>query len=63
MINPQTGRTFWTDACLDPLAAINFMLDVIDDDWDRYLFLKDWREGTVEDWPEFLTYVDVKVAA
>lgn len=51
------GEVFWNVHCENPVAAINFALDAIDDHWERLEFLKSWREGDIAPWPEFLDFV------
>lgn len=50
------GVPFWSPKCEDPIKAINFALDFLDDHWDRLEFLKSWREGDVSEWPEFFDF-------
>jgi len=45
-----------TEAEADPIAAINFALDKIDDPWERIDFLRSWREGDVSEWPEYSAF-------
>lgn len=44
----------------DPIRAINFALDALDDHYDRLDFLKTWREGNwrgLDEWfPEYLEF-------
>lgn len=45
-----------TPAELEPLAAINFALDHVHGVTECYMFLDDWREGDLSEWPEYRTY-------
>lgn len=57
MIDPKTGRVFWTKECEDPIKAIDFALDDIIGDHDAMDFLAGWREGDVSEYPEFIKFV------
>lgn len=39
--------------CGTALEAINFALDSVDGPWEKMEFLRAWREGDLEEWPEF----------
>lgn len=44
--------------------AITFALDELDDTWDRLEFLRHWRDGVLDEWPEFYPWLDErKIAA
>lgn len=51
------GAIFWSDECQNPVAAIEFALDHIEDHYDRLEFLKSWRESDVVEWPDFIDFV------
>lgn len=55
------GVPFWSKECEDPLKAIQFALEELDDQNDAYIFLEDWFHGSVEEFTEFFTYVGVTV--
>lgn len=43
--------------CLDPIKAINFACDKLEDDvYAVWEFLKDWRKGDLREWPDFEDY-------
>lgn len=52
----SSGAIFWSDECQNPVAAIEFALDHIEDHYDRLEFLKSWREDDVVEWPDFIDY-------
>ena len=41
--------------------AITFALDELDDTWDRLEFLRHWREGALDEWPEFYPWLDGRI--
>ena len=55
----SSGAIFWSDECQNPVAAIEFALDHIEDHYDRLEFLKSWREGDVVEWPDFIDFVAI----
>ncbi|MEQ1950962.1 hypothetical protein ABMA59_06045 [Mesorhizobium sp. CN2-181] len=52
-IDPRTGRPIGDHGTA--IQAINYALDVERD--DREAFLRCWREGDLEEWPEFYAWL------
>jgi hypothetical protein len=55
------GVPFWSNECEDPIKAIEFALEELDDQNDAYIFLSDWFHGSVEEFPEFFKHVGVAI--
>lgn len=55
-IDPRTGREVGDHGTA--LQAIEWALDCLDDH-DGYVvpFLKAWREGNLDEWPEYYTWL------
>lgn len=41
----------------DPILAITWALDCLDDDYDRVAFLNHWRQGDLSGWSDYSTWV------
>lgn len=52
-IDPRTGRTYGDHGTA--MQAINFALDHLS--IERDTFLKCWREGDLDEWPEFYVWL------
>lgn len=56
-IDPFTGRPFGDHGT--SLQAITFALDV-DTSGEALTFLRSWREGDLEEWPEFYEWLEAQ---
>lgn len=54
-IDATTGR--WIGDHSTAQQAIDFALDAHDDTLETYEFLKAWREGDLDEWPEFYAWL------
>lgn len=41
-----------------PLQAINFILDHSGVPWEADTFLRSWREGDLDEWPDFYEWLE-----
>lgn len=57
-IDPRTGRKFGDHGT--PNDAINFCLDFPGGIAEIQTFLKCWREGNLDEWPEFYEWLKVR---
>lgn len=53
-MDPRTGRPFGDHGTA--VQAIDFALDIMRND-DPETFLRCWREGDLEEWPEFYAWL------
>jgi hypothetical protein len=58
----EKGNIFWSTECEDPIAAIKFVLEGSDnlEVFDKMVFLRDWFEGDISQFPEFLQFLHEK---